>query len=262
MQRLAQCARRGGRGARSARRRSSESGRLTAPIEGPRLACPSGVRRARGFTLLELAITVAVIAIVASAGYAIVRNARRNASVGAAAYEATMRLQGLRARALSDGVDLDAVFLDAKDNDASGCGLLASVDCTQLIVLSGVQPATFKMSDLAAGTIAGASLVDRLTFGNGLRFARMADGKSPAAPFDTVTMFDPALTRSTAGRAWFALRFTARGEVRPVVYGETPPAGKAGYAFVLGNALSDTAAGERKGVLVGFPAGIVRSFPF
>lgn len=220
------------------------------------------MRRARGFTLLELAITVAVIAIVAAAGYAIVRNARRNASVGAAAYEATMRLQGLRARALSDGVDLDAVFLDAKDNDASGCGLLASVDCTQLVVLSGADAMTFPIAQLAGGTITGATLVDRLTFGNGIRFARMADGRNPSAPFDTVTMFDASLTRTAAGRAWFAVRFTARGEVRPVVYGETPPAGKAGYAFVLGNALSDTAAGERKGVLVGFPAGIVRSFPF
>lgn len=220
------------------------------------------MRGARGLTLIEVAITLAVIAIVASAGYAIVRNARKNASVGAAAYEATIRLQGIRAKALSEGADYDVVVLDAKDNDASGCGLLPSVSCTQLYVLRAVDPAAFSITSLAAGTITGATLDERLTFGNGIRFARMANGKNPAPPFDAVAMFDPDLTGTASGRAWFAVRFTAGGDVRPVVYGGTAPDGKAGYAFVLGNDLSDTAAGERKGVLVGFPAGIVRSFPF
>jgi prepilin-type N-terminal cleavage/methylation domain-containing protein len=216
------------------------------------------MRTNRGFTLLEVVVTLAVIAIASSVGYVGLRAATRNAGVSGAAYDATLRLQGLRAKALGDGVDLYAVLLDAKDNDARGCGILASDSCTQLFVLKDVV-AGFDVTQLAAGTIANAALVDRFDFAKGIRFAHSRDGVAAAPPFDTVTVFDPDLTKSAGSRTYCAFQFTRGGDVKPLFFGGTVPTGKAGYAFALGNELSDEPAGEKKGVLVGFPSGIVRS---
>jgi prepilin-type N-terminal cleavage/methylation domain-containing protein len=213
----------------------------------------------RGFTLIEVAITLAVIAIVASAGYFTIRTGARNAGVSGAAYEATLRLQGLRVRALGDGADLYAILLDARGNDATDCGVLARTRCTTLFVLRDVDLATFSIADLASGTVAHATLVDRYDFARGIRFARSQDGKTAAPPFGAVEVFDTDLTKTASSRAYVAFRFTRGGEVMPFFFGGTVPAGKAGSAFALGNELSDEVRGEKKGVLVGFPTGIVRS---
>jgi hypothetical protein len=81
-------------------------------------------------------------------------------------------------------------------------------------------------------------------------------------PFANVTAWDAELTASCGGVRCAAFRFGADGSVR----GETPdgtPADKAGHIVALATDLQgETAAAERRAVLVSFPTGIVKSYTY
>lgn len=216
--------------------------------------------------MIEAAVVMAIIAVLAGLGFYVARAGKANASMASAAYELAIRLTGQRAEALDDGFDHLVVMVDAPDNDASGCGVLSSASCFRYFVLRNPS-AGWKLSDFKPGSPAGtgtstAEVLEQRSMPTGVRLHVGAAGGHPLRPFQNVTIHDGALQASCDGRTCFAVRFTGGGDARPV-YADaaTPP--RAGLALVLGsNATSETRAGETKGIVIGFPSGIVRTFPF
>lgn len=220
------------------------------------------MRRPRGFTLIEIVIVLSVVAIVAAAGVMAYTSATRNAQLTGAAHELAVRLTGLKARALSEGRDLLLVFADAPGGDASSCGWNNSTACARYFILGGPAP-TWLLSDFdpASPTDDVEAIVEQQLLPKGAHLDFVVTPPAIKPPFNTVVVHDPDLTAVCAGgRACFALRFTARGDVR-AEFAAGAPMAKPGYAFLLASEL-ETRAAARRGVLVSFPSGIVRSFAF
>ena len=214
----------------------------------------------RGFTLIELVIISAVVLILAFASFSTFRAARRNSSVSATSWEVALRVQGLRAQAMSEQRDLLAVVVDAPDNDASACRLTNEAGCARVFVLAEPTPAwTLAAFDPATPAVE-ASYVDAFALPPNVRFHVPAAGGHPALPFDNVTILDGDLTGTCPGnRLCFAIRFGPRGVVAGEFAGGVGPIPKPGYAIAFGSEMTDETLGaERKGFLVSFPAGIVR----
>jgi prepilin-type N-terminal cleavage/methylation domain-containing protein len=220
----------------------------------------------RGFTLIELVIVLALVAIVAVSAIVTMRAATRNANVGAVAWNLALRLQGQRALALANQRDRVILVADAAGNDASSCGALGG-SCSFVYVLEP-DPA-WTLADFDPGDLEDADgIVDVERLPRGVRFHLPAAGAAaprpfgnPATPASGVRVFDADLTGSCGGRSCFAIRFARSGDVaaeRATASTDT----KRGFAFALGSDLTDTsAAAGTKGVVLAFPSGIVKAFP-
>ncbi len=235
-------------------------------MEGAGLACLPGVRHARGFTMIEVAVVLAIIAVLAGLGFFVARAGRANASMASAAYELAIRLTGQRAEALDDGLDHLVVLVDAPGNDSTKCGAFSDASCFRYYVLrnpaAGWQLSAFDPANPGGSGTNTAALLEQRSMPTGVRLHLPATGAHPLRPFQTVTIEDGDLKGTCATRTCFAVRFTGGGDVRPVYPTAATPV-KTGLALVLGsNATSETAAGETKGIVIGFPSGIVRTFPF
>jgi prepilin-type N-terminal cleavage/methylation domain-containing protein len=221
------------------------------------------MRRSRGFTLIEIVIVLSVAAVLAVAGMVGYRAATRNAKLSGAANELAVRMAGLKFRAMSEGADVLLVFADAPGGDASGCGMGSSAACARYFVLQRPDPAWALADFDPDDPTAGAELVTEQLFPRGAHLTFPDVAPIMDAPFSGVMLHDDELTGTCAGdRRCFAIRYTARGDVRPEFASGTPYP-KAGYAFVLGgDPATASGADERRGLLVSFPAGILRTFVF
>jgi prepilin-type N-terminal cleavage/methylation domain-containing protein len=224
------------------------------------------MRRARGFTLIELVVVVAVVGILAGLAAVGFRSATRNASLAKAAYGVAVRLGGLRAQALSTGRDHLFVFVDAPDGDASGCSWRDSDPCARWIILSapadgwtltGFDPDAPAGSGGTEARIEETELMPR-----GVHL----DTDTPEAslppvpePFSAVVARDADLQTTLSTRLVFAIRFRANGTVAAEAAAGGTPA-KAGYAFVLGTDVGGTTGADRRALLVSFPTGIVKTY--
>ena len=219
--------------------------------------------RARGFTLLELGVALGIAAALAAvAGVAFV-SAMRNANLSSATYDLAVRLAGLRATAMADGHDQLFVFLDAPGSDASSCSVTSSSGCSRYLLLSnpGVDwsISTFDPSTPGGSGTSTAEVREIQLLPTGAHLDLSVESAPIAAPFTAVSVHDPDLLTTCGGRLCFAVRFTARGEVRPELTGG--PVTKVGYAFILGTGL-DTSGANHRGIVVTFPSGIVKTFAF
>jgi len=220
-------------------------------------------QRPRGFTLIEVAVVLAIITVLAVAAYTISRAQARNVQLSQAAGELQLRAAGLRSKALSDGQDHLLVVVDAPNNDASQCGWSHSAGCARYFIL---------YSPLATWTLGGfdpanpganASVSEIGYLPRGARLYRAASYHAPPAPFDNVVVFDSRFYGTCAnGASCLAFRFTMSGSV----HAEQPAGGTqtaAGLAFVLASdAELEGAGGDHRGVAVGFPSGIVKAWPY
>jgi hypothetical protein len=201
-------------------------------------------------------LVVAILGILSAITYGVSRAAFRNASLGSTTFELSARLLGLKATAIAEQTDHLFVVIDAPD--AAACSWTAPAKCGRYFVLrnpsSTFTLATFDPS--APGALA--EYVDSDYLPAGVRFHPNPPG-APPPPFAGVPMFSSELTVTSAPRR-FAIRFVRDGTVTGEKAGSaTGP--WAGYAFALTTTqLDETRAADRKGIVVAFPAGIVRTF--
>ncbi len=206
---------------------------------------------------------MAIIAVLAGIGFFVARSGKANANMASAAYELAIRLTGQRAEALADGQDRVVVLVDAPGNDASSCGTFDSASCLRYFVLRNPTAAWTLNGFNPASPAVNAEILEQRTMPTGVRFHLPARSALAARPFQRVVILDPQLGGAcgTPVRPCFAIRFTGDGDVRPVYPAAASPV-KAGLALVLGSSTAASAAGETKGIVVGFPSGIVRTFPY
>jgi prepilin-type N-terminal cleavage/methylation domain-containing protein len=214
--------------------------------------------KTRGFTLIEIAVVLAIIAIVATISVGYARSGMKNANVSSTAYDVALRASGLRATAMAENVDYLLVVLDAKNNDASGCRWTAQENCVQAMVLKA-PVATWSLSSFDPASLGtNEQLVETSTFGTSVAFD-LASSPALPAPFSAVTLRDPDLFATCPNnRKCFAIRYRSSGDVVPEYAGSTQPR-KLGSAFIL---RPDGGGTEHRTLVVSFPTGIVKSLAF
>jgi prepilin-type N-terminal cleavage/methylation domain-containing protein len=206
-------------------------------------------RAARGFTLVEIAIVLGIVAVLSAIVVGAGRWMFRSANVDVAADELAVRLAGLPGSALMDGRDRVFVLLDRGTAPGSRA---------RTFVLTGA-PATWRLSDFdpSSSTVP----LDEVQLPRTARLLPAAESAAPA-PLQEVRFSDSRLLGTCGGVSCFAIRYVADGEVR----GEAPAGGDAGapgFGFVLvdeQDAASARAGAKRRAIVVGFPTGIVKSY--
>jgi len=214
------------------------------------------MRAHKGFTLIELMVTLAIIAILGGITVLAGRSARQNADIAGATFELALRMQGLRSLAMSEGVDQLLVVLDASDRAACEHARDRCARWFQLAQRTGVAFDITAFDPDAPGAMADYGESEVMP--KGVRFD-LASTWHPPRPFDGITAWAPGIVTACRGRACFALRFTAGGDVRPEPAAAELPRG---FAFVFEPARQESAAAERRALFVSFPAGIVKAAAF
>jgi prepilin-type N-terminal cleavage/methylation domain-containing protein len=232
------------------------------------------MRAHRGFTLLEVALVIVIVGVIAAMAVPRMRAARRNASVQSTAFELGLWLEGLKKRAIRDQQDIVAIVVDVPDNDADPCAKGADAYCAWTYLVRA--PAGFALNgfDLSQMNAWGATYVHDRQLPRGIRFHLLAAGRASAPPYGSVPVFDPLLRatcQSALGpRRCVAVRFRADGEVEPIWPTGVAGTQRPGLAFAIGSELTRDdrpdpenrrhRGSDQKGIVISFPAGLVKTF--
>lgn len=218
------------------------------------------MKPARGVTLIELMVIVAITAVLAAMAVYGVRSARRNASLSGSVFELQIRLSGLRAKALAEQRDLVAVLVSG---DGSECGALNAPGCARYFLLADPVAGTwtFPAFDPSTPGTDVAEVVDREVLPRGIDLASSVPTRTEPRPFQTVKVFDPTYTRACGTARCVAFRFRANGDVEGELASGTDQAKGHAVAFVS-DLEGQTHGAERRILLVGFPNGIIKSYAY
>lgn len=220
------------------------------------------MKNRRGFTLVELMIVIAIIAILAAVTVAGMRSRKSSASLSSTVLVLQTQLQGLRAKALTE--QRDHVFVIV-NGDGTDCSFFNAPGCTRWFVLADPDPVnwTFAAFDPASPGANVAEVVERESLAS-VHLQPTATGRAGPAPFAKVQVFDPLYTRNTCGSAGLcaAIRFRANGDVTGELINPTDIPGRGNaIAFVTDVELRG-GVGARSILLVGFPNGIVKTYSY
>ena len=212
-------------------------------------------RRPRGFTLIELVIVIALMAIVTATAVVSLRAARRNAQVGGMSFELVLKLQGLKTKALAEQRD-HLAGVHAGDGGPAGCSRPTAASGSSSSPprrTTGRSRGSLRPRRTRTSTRPPASWSRRFVFPKGTTLHGGAAGMAGKAPFTNVSTWDAALDGSCGGFRCVAFRFTRTGEVR----GETPDGTvlrKPGHIVALATDLEgQTHGAERRAILVSVP---------
>lgn len=216
------------------------------------------MRRNSGFTLIELVIVLAIVAVLGAISVGAGRALSQAASFASGAWELSLKLSGLRDRALADAKDYLLVVVDA--SNANACAF-DQAQCGKVIVYSSPQ-AGFTLAGFDPdAAVSGVSFEEDHRLPKNSAFD-VASTWRPAAPFASVTAMSSAVLADCAGgRKCFGIRYRSNGEVAPEVPAPLTPS-PAGFAFVMKPSITDSKAAERRAIFVSFPTGIVKTAAF
>lgn len=216
------------------------------------------MRRNSGFTLIELVIVLAIVAILGAISVGAGRAVNQAATFASAAWELSLKASSLRDRALSEAKDYLLVVVDA--SNANACAF-DQRQCGKVVIYSSPQSA-FTLSGFDPDTaVSGVSYEEEFRLPKNSAFD-VGSTWQPAAPFASVTAMDTAVLADCAGaRKCFGIRYRSTGEVAPLVPAPLSPS-RAGFAFVMKPSITDSKAAERRAIFVSFPTGIVKTAAF
>ena len=217
----------------------------------------------RGFTLIELAITLVIIAVLAAATIASFEARTRNASVETTAMDLVAQAQALRFRALSEQTDYLFVVASPTANDATRCGMLQAGNCVQAFILRNPTAAWTVLNFDAGAPAVNADFVDSTALPAHTTLDLAAAGTAPPAPFQNAWVFAADVTAlCKGGRTCLAVRFSATGEVK-AEYVAAPGPSVGGAAIGITSDLAGLSrAAQHRGVFISFPSGTVRTWPY
>lgn len=212
--------------------------------------------------MVELAVVVAIIGILATVAGAGFEAARRNAQVGSTAFDVSLQLRGLKTRAMNEQRDYVFIVVNPPGDVSTNCGAFSQNNCLRWFLISDTTSSWTLGGFDPEDPTDNAALVDYDWLPAGVVLDLSSAGAALAAPFNQVRQLDASVLGSCSGRNCIAVQFGADGETSPVYSGSSTPIMQ-GVAFGLSSdAAQQTSAAEHRALMVSIPTGIVKTFTY
>jgi prepilin-type N-terminal cleavage/methylation domain-containing protein len=172
------------------------------------------MRRARGFTLIEMTVVIVILGILVMVGYPSLRRVRPRANLAGTAAELSALLSNARQNALATGNFTVVMVFPNTANKAGGTGRVVVYQDPTFAFLSAASTPNFGTWDATKDSQAASSaLIGSLNLPRGITFG-FGDATAPtlAAPY-AVTAAGCNFCSTGAGRRG-AIVFDARGRAR------------------------------------------------
>ncbi|MFT3914285.1 MAG: prepilin-type N-terminal cleavage/methylation domain-containing protein [Anaeromyxobacteraceae bacterium] len=214
------------------------------------------MRRTRGFTLIEMAVVLGIIAVLTTLAYTGLQRLRPRANYDSASGELQALLHLARQTALASGDDVVVMFFpDQATSDSAGRVIVYQDRAFDLFV--GALGSTFAAYDPVAQPLTGQSeILGTLDLPRGVTFGPSTGlGTTLQPPLATIVVNRSCSFCETGGDHRGAIRYDARGF--PTFYDTAGPVAVQGGASV---SLTHADLGSVLSVVVTTPAGAVMSF--